>query len=129
MILARPFAGLAVTAVLLLVEMPAHAQRLGQGTGTEVPVWRVLGALIICLALAVAAAIVLKRRLGGARPIGFGRARRLQLVETLRLSHQIDLCVVSCDGGEFLIAATPHGATVINPDLPAPAPEPAKEAE
>ena len=120
----RRLAALVAAAALLLAAAPALAQRLGQGTGTEVPIWRVLGALFLCLALAVAAAFLLRRRLaGGARPIAFGRSRRLQLVESLRLSHQVDLCVVSCDGGEFLIAASPHGATLIDPHLPGPGPE------
>ena len=119
----RRLAAVALAGTLLLAAAPALAQRLGQGTGTEVPVWRVLGALLLCLGLAVAAAYVLRRRLGGgARPVSFGRSRRLQLVESLRLSHQVDLCVVSCDGGEFLIAATPHGATLIDPHLPRPGP-------
>jgi flagellar biogenesis protein FliO len=108
-----------IAAAALLTAAPALAQRLGQGTdGAELPVWRVLGALAFCLALAVAAAILLKRRLGGPARPAFGRARRLQLVESLRLSHQIDLCVISCDGAELLLAATPHGATLINPSLP-----------
>ncbi|HEV2818520.1 MAG TPA: flagellar biosynthetic protein FliO [Allosphingosinicella sp.] len=119
----RRLARIALAGALLLAAAPALAQRLGQGTGTEVPIWRVLGALFLCLALAVAAAFLLRRRLaGGARPLAFGGPRRLQLVESLRLSHQVDLCVVSCDGGEFLIAATPHGATLIDPHLPRPAP-------
>jgi flagellar biogenesis protein FliO len=107
-------------AATLLTGAPALAQRLGQGTGTEVPVWRVLGALAFCLLLAGAAAVLLKRRLRGPGRVAFGRARRLQLVESLRLSHQIDLCVVSCDGTEFMLAASPHGATLINADLPRP---------
>jgi len=124
MSLGRQFARIVPAAALLAAAAPAFAQRLGQGTGTEVPIWRVLAALLLCLALAVAAAILLRRRLGGgARPVAFGGSRRLQLVETLRLSHQVDLCVVSCDSAEFLIASTPHGATLINPQLP-PAKEP-----
>jgi flagellar biogenesis protein FliO len=109
-----------IAATALMAGAPALAQRLGQGTGGEVPVWRVLGALAFCLALAIGAAFLLRRRLGGPVRATFGRDRRLQLVESLRLSHQIDLCVISCDGAEFLLAATPHGATLINPDLPRP---------
>jgi flagellar biogenesis protein FliO len=122
----RPGAACIAGAFLLLLgAAPACAQRLGQGTGTEVPVWRVLGALALCLALAVAAAYVLRRRLGGSLPLNMGRTRRLQLVETLRLSHHIDLCLVSCDGAEFLVAASAQGATTIKPSLPpAPTPEP-----
>ena len=61
-------------------------------------------------------------------PLAMGRVRRLQLVETLRLSHQIDICLVSCDGAEFLVAASAQGATTINPAL-APPPAAAAAAE
>jgi flagellar biogenesis protein FliO len=105
-------------AILFLVAAPAFAQRIGQGTGTEVPIWRVLGALALCLGLAVAAAYLLRRRLGGSMPLAMGRMRRLQLVETLRLGHHVHICLVSCDGAEFLIAASAQGATTINPNLP-----------
>jgi flagellar biogenesis protein FliO len=107
-------------AFLLLAAAPAGAQRLGQGTGTEVPIWRVLGALALCLALAVAAAYFLRRRLGGSMPLTMGRARRLQVIETLRLSHQVDICLVACDGAEFLVAAAPQGVTTIGTGPPAP---------
>lgn len=126
--LKRPFKDwLAAAACAWLAAAPAAAQRLGQGTGTEVPIWRVLGALVLCLGLAAAAAVILRRRLRGPGPMAFGRARRLQLVEILRLSHQVDLCVVSCDGGEFLVAATPHGAALIKDGLAPPAPADAME--
>lgn len=111
----------------LLPVAPALAQRLGQGTGAEVPVWRVLGALLLCLALAVAAAYILRRRMNGVMPRSLrGAERRLQLVETMRLSHQVDLCIVRCDGRELLVAATPHGATALAADLSGP-PAPADE--
>lgn len=123
-------ARIACAAALLPMAAPAVAQRLGQGTGTEVPVWRVLGALALCLALAVAAAYFLRRRLGGSLPLARGRTRRLQLVETLRLSHQVDICLVSCDGAEFIVAATQQGATTVKSSLPAmPAPPEAAEPQ
>lgn len=113
-------ARLAGAALAALAAAPVFAQRLGQGTGTEVPVWRVLGALALCLGLAVAAAYVLRRRLGGSLPLAIRRGRRLQLIEALRVSHQIDICLVSCDGAEFLVAASPHGTATINPNVPPP---------
>lgn len=109
---------------------PAFAQRLGQGMGTEVPVWRVILALAFCLALGAAAIFVLRRRFKGARPLAFGRDRRLVLVESLRLGHQVDLCIVSRDGHEYLIAAGPHGAALIDGGpLPTPVPDPADARE
>jgi flagellar protein FliO/FliZ len=94
---------------------PAFSQRLGQASETDVPIWRVLLALAFCLALGVAAIFVLRRRFRGARPLAFGRGeRRLALVESLRLSHQVDLCIVTRDGREYLIAAGPQGATLLD---------------
>jgi len=46
--------------------------------------------------------------------------RKLRLVESLRLSHQVDICLVACEERRFLIAASPHGAVVIaGGELPA----------
>jgi flagellar biogenesis protein FliO len=113
----RPAAALAA---ICLISAPAAAQRLGAGVAEpDIPVWRVLGALVICLMLAGGAAFALRKRLGGAVPAAKGRERRLQLVETLRLSHQIDVCLVRCGEDEFMIAATPHGASLIRAPAPA----------
>lgn len=109
---------------------PAAAQRLGQGGGTDVPVWRVILALAFCLALGAAAIFLLRRRYGGVRPRVFGQERRLQLVETLRLGHQANLCIVSRDGHEYLIAASPQGITLVDagPFAAREAPPPAEGA-
>jgi flagellar biogenesis protein FliO len=100
----------------LLAALPeaALAQRIGQAAGTSIPWWRVVAALALCLALAVGAAYALKLRMRGATPMFGAGPRRMQLVETLRLSHQVDLCLVRCDGRELMIAATPHGATLVS---------------
>ena len=94
---------------------PALAQQLGQGGGNDVPWWRVIGAFLVCIALAVGGAFALKSRFRGPVIPGFGQARRrLQLIDTLRLSHQVDICLFKCDDTDFLVAATPHGAIVLN---------------
>lgn len=93
---------------------PAWTQTLGQGGAVETPWWRVAGALILCLGLAVAAALLLKKHLGGGTPVLFSnKPRRLQLVDTLRLSHQVDLCVVHYGGKELLVAASAGGASLL----------------
>jgi flagellar biogenesis protein FliO len=98
---------------------PALAQRLGQGADDGVSMWRVVVALLLCLALAVFAAYALRTRMGGLPFLSATRpGRRMQLVESLRLSHQIDLCVVACDGQELLVAAGPQGVQLLK-DLPA----------
>jgi flagellar biogenesis protein FliO len=120
------------------VATPAFAQRLGQGAGVEIAWWRVAGALILCLALAVSGAFALKFRLreAGHAPRLKGRQawiaiagafrpglaplqrqpRRLRLIETVRLSHQADVCLIECDGKDILVAATPQGVFVLNAD-------------
>lgn len=91
---------------------PGLAQTLGQGDGEGISLWRVLGALLLCLSLAVAGAFAIRARMGSGGTLrGFvKRDRRLHLVESLRLSHQVDLCIVTCDGRELLIATSVHGA-------------------
>jgi flagellar biogenesis protein FliO len=99
-----------------LCATPAAAQRLGQGGGEDVSIWRVILALLLCLLIAGGAAFALRKRFGGGiAPRFFAPAsdRRLKLVETLRLGQQVNLCLVSLDGKELLIAATPQGATAI----------------
>src|SRR5437868_10619943 len=100
--------------LMALAGAPAAAQRLGQGAGTDISIWCVILALLFCLALGGAAIFVLRRRFRGVRPIAFGRERRLQLIENMRLSHQVDLCIVSRDGQEYLIAASPQGVTLVD---------------
>jgi flagellar biogenesis protein FliO len=95
----------------------ACAQHLGQAVGNEVDWWRVGGSLALCLVLAVVAAVVLKKRMIGGGPGLVGGFRRLQLVETLRLSHQVDVCLLRCDSGHLLIAATPQGAVLLANEL------------
>jgi flagellar biogenesis protein FliO len=107
-----------------VLSWPAAAQTLGQGGGTEIHWWRVLGALIVCIGLALGAAFALRRRLQlgpaanlfganlfGIAPKLFGAPlpRRLLLVESLRLNHQVDVCVVRCDNQDYLLAVSPGG--------------------
>jgi flagellar biogenesis protein FliO len=112
---------------------PAAAQILGRARDTDVPAWRVLGALVLCLALAVGAAFALRARLraGAYVPKGFGGGaqllevfrrggltaakgpRRLQLVESVRLNPQVEVCLLRFDGKELLVAATPQGESML----------------
>lgn len=105
---------------LLMSPEFAWAQTLGGAKETDIPVWRVIGAFMLCAGLAVAAAYALKTRLRGATPVFSRTERRLELVETVRLSHQVDVCLMRCDGREFIVAASPHGA-VFQPPVEATA--------
>lgn len=114
--------GAAAAGIALLAAAPACAQTLGQGAGPEISWLRVVGALLFCLALAVGAAFALRYRFRGAVRLAPGTPRRLRLVETMRLSHQSDICLLAVDGQEFLFASTPQGGC-FQPLQPPPAQE------
>ncbi len=105
---------------------PALAQHLGGGADVDVPWWRVAAVLVLCVLMAGAAIYAARFRLfrnagTAAWPSSFFDAvklmapapRRLKVIETVRLSHQVDICLVSCDDVEFIIAAGANGATVV----------------
>lgn len=111
----------AVAVSVLLAAGPAWAAPLGHGEGDDISLWRVAGALILCLLLACAAALAIKTRIDGRMPSldqFFQRGspdRRLHLVESLRIGHQVDLHIVAFDGREMLIASGPHGVQLLDP--------------
>lgn len=96
--------------------IPAAAQTLGHGVDDGISTWRVVLALLLCLALAVAIPFVLKTRLGGLR---FPRlsiphqGRRLQVIESVRLNQHADLCLVRLDEAQFLVSVSSSGVRVI----------------
>lgn len=117
---ARRFLAFPLSLVLLVVvplNSSAMAQQLGQAADEGVSLVRVGLALTLCLLLAVGGAVAIKLRSGHAMPLlrKEGSNRRLILKESLRISHQIDLCIVSCDGQESLIAASANGAQFLRP--------------
>ena len=93
----------------------AWAQHLGQGGDDSIPLWRVVAALAVCAGVAVAAALIMKHRMqGGIALFRTSRAGpRLAMIESLRLRPQTDLCIVSCDTDQFLIAISPQGVHLL----------------
>lgn len=103
---------------LAAVAQPAWAQTLGGGATGDVAWGRVLAALVLCLALGIGGAFVLRARLGGRvslRSLGFSevKARRLHLVESLRLRPQVNVCLIRCDKLEFVIATSGQGVAIL----------------
>lgn len=98
------------------VSTPAIAQ-LGGAPDDGVSLWRVLFALLFCLGLAVAGAFAIRARLGGRALITRARAgaNRLDLEESLRVSPQLQVAIIRCDGARILIAATPSGTPALLP--------------
>jgi flagellar biogenesis protein FliO len=82
-------------------------------------VWRVAAALAVSLALALTAALVLRKRMGGTAPSlsllrpPLSGGRRLRLVERLRIGAQVELCIVECDGCDLLLAVDGGGAVLL----------------
>jgi len=98
------------------VSTPALAG-LGGAPDDSVSLWRVFGALIFCLLLAVAGAFAIRARLGG-RPL-ITRLRTgtsvLELEESLRVTAQLQVAIIRCDGARILVAATPSGTPALLP--------------
>jgi flagellar biogenesis protein FliO len=96
--------------VTTMAETVANAQLLGQGAEDGVSVWRVIAALLLCLALGTVGIFALRSRLGlrnGLAALQFGRsAGRLKLIETLRLGPQTSLHLIDIDGNEMLITSS-----------------------
>lgn len=103
---------------------PACAQTLGQANTPEIAWWRVVAALLLCLALGVAGAYALRARFGGQLPpVGQRAVRRLRVVENLRIGHQVDICLIACDEAQFIVAASPHGIAMTPVGIASPDPE------
>lgn len=119
---------LSIAAITFGSSGSAIAQRLGQASDSGPPMWRVALALIICLGLAVAGAFALRWRLRGGGPaLPIVGQRRMTVIERTRLPHQVDLCLVRCDGREFLITVSPRD-TQFGPEIVSAAPEGAADA-
>lgn len=93
---------------ILAAPLPAHAQRLGGGAGPEISFVRIAAALALCLGAAVALALLISRRglpkgLGGlAKLRGAGR---IVVLESRRVSSHAEVCLVRCDGRDYLLAS------------------------
>jgi hypothetical protein len=112
----------------------AHAQKLGLAQGPEIAWWRVFLSLGLCVILALGGALALKARIAAGSPIftasgpgqkfrlglnldwtrtlglASSRARgRLALLETLRLTPQVQVCLFSCEERVFALAISAQG--------------------
>lgn len=110
---------------MMMITPPALAQagRLGGGGGgVDVSLTRIVMALILCLMLAGLAAMLLKRGGGKIDLAGlqtlFSRmpaaARRIDVVETRRISQYADVCLLRCDGRDYLILCAANQQTILN---------------
>jgi hypothetical protein len=118
-----------VLAFLLSAEPAlAHAGRLGGGGELNISLTRIVTALLLCLMLAALAVLLLKRS-GGKFDLAAIRRlivrapadRRITVIETRRVSQHADVCLLRCDGRDYLILCAAQQQTVLR-DTPAAEP-------
>jgi len=106
-----------VFAAILGGSTAAQARHLGGAADTDVSLIRVFLALFLCLILAGLAAFLIRQRWGGKLPAVFTRARssssRIQLAESRRIGPQTELCLVECDGHEYLLLISAGGPLLL----------------
>ena len=105
-----------------LASAPAQAGRLGGGSAPDISIIRILAALVLCALVALAVILIIRVRSG--RPISlswqqwpkFGgiAAARLEIIESRRISAHADVCLVRCDGRDYLLACGPGGIIVVD---------------
>lgn len=100
---------------------PVLAQNLGGASDTGVSVLRVVLALVVSIAAAVALALLLRRHAAG----GGGRLTwqslktsvvttpRIKVIETRRISTHGDVSLLRCDMTEYLIVSGTGGVKVL----------------
>lgn len=119
--MARLIAVSATALLTLTLATPALAAggRLGGGAALDVSVTRIISAFLLCAMLAAVTAVLLKRGGGridfaGLRTLGQAPApRRIVLIETRRMSQHADICLLRCDGRDYLILSSQSAQTVL----------------
>ena len=104
-----------VTALSLSSARYAMAQQLGQGDDVDVSPWRTLIVLTLVLGIGITSIIVIRRRSG--LPIWREpSSRRLRVIEVVRVSPGISVCLFACDDREHLVVIGPNIASALNQD-------------
>ncbi|MEO1045894.1 MAG: hypothetical protein AAFX04_10675 [Pseudomonadota bacterium] len=109
-------------AALMMSVSAALGQQLGGGAAPDIPVLRVVLALVLCLIVAIGVILWLRRRhghAGGKMPLaGFLRdsdaATGLNIVETRRLNAHYDSCVIRHNDREYLLLLGPQDAKILS---------------
>lgn len=103
---------------------PGFAQRLGGGSASEVSVVRVVGALILCLFVAVLAILFLRHRQGKGFPPAFGKLIRthpeIDVREVRRLTVQHSVGLIRHDDREYLLLLSPGDSLLLRERAVAP---------
>lgn len=90
--------------------------------GAGISLWRVLGAWLLCIGIAVALILALRRVRAGRTASGIasflprtlGATRAIDIVETRRVNMSVDLCLFDYEGERYLIAVGAGGSTLLD---------------
>ncbi|MEH3101087.1 hypothetical protein [Sphingomonas adhaesiva] len=100
--------------------VPAAAQRLGGGAAAvDLSPGRILAALLVCVAAAFALAVLLRARGADRSPMWkrvgerWRAPSRVRVIETRRAGVHADVCLVECDGEQYLLICGPSAQTVL----------------
>lgn len=125
----RSLTGRLVTLGIAVLPQAAYAGALGDGAGLAVSPWRVIGSLLLCLALGAAAIFMLRRhyglgRSGPHRGSSNGTTdRRIRMIEQQGLGPHRSLSLIEVDDQAYLALIAPGAATLVALERPGPAPE------
>lgn len=104
-----------VAGIFVTVPQAAQAGTLGGGAGAAISVWRVIGALVLCLVLGTAAIFMLRRRygFGAGGPLRAPPSRRIRVIEQQGLGPQRSLTLVEIDRRTYAALIAPGGASLV----------------
>jgi flagellar biogenesis protein FliO len=91
------------------------AQQLGQGSsGADISGWQIFS-LLIFMALLIAVALMLVKFRGRPSQLFKPAAdRRIEIIETARMSVQSTVCLIRYDGFDYLLSITAQSVAVID---------------
>jgi len=101
--------------------MEAQAQRLGGAPDSAISPGRIALSLVVCIATAVGLALIVRAKsppglasVGDFIKRGAGAHRRIERVESVRLSLQTEVHLLRCDDVEYLLVCGPGGNQVVD---------------
>lgn len=95
-----------------------------EGTlGAGLSLWRIFGAWLLCIGIAIALILVLRRIRSGRIPRSAASflpralnpgTRKIAIVETRRINLSADLCIFDYAGERYLVAVGPGGTMLLD---------------
>lgn len=98
--------------------------------GAGLSLWRIFGAWLLCIGIAVALILLLRRIRAGRIPAGAASflpralnpsTRQIAIIETRRINPSADLCIFDYAGERYLVVVGPGGTTLLDRSAAPPA--------